>query len=205
MQAVEQAKTIPGIITAAAERPLGILALMIIALAILAYLFFGRKQASMKVRLAVFAMLFIGVAAFAYAIAREAAPDGATARGEVVPPGQEKTPPPPPTIDGAYVLRIESADDYAACFLAGQNVASLSFGSAPVSVSINSYLSPGAMTTLRCEVTDQKPGSDRNPCWGAGIKLLRDEVVLLDWNPRCCGAGCRGGKAWEDSHSFVPF
>jgi hypothetical protein len=55
--------SIPGIIKEAATSPLGIFALMIVALAILAFFFF--KDAGTKVKLAIFLLLFLGVAVFA--------------------------------------------------------------------------------------------------------------------------------------------
>src|SRR5262245_21074597 len=57
------AKNLPQIIKESAASPLGILALMIIGLAILAFFFF--KQAGEKTRIGVFVMLFLGVAVLA--------------------------------------------------------------------------------------------------------------------------------------------
>ena|SRR5712691_7584668 len=56
-------QNLPEIIKQSAASPLGILALMIIALGALAFFFF--KEAPVKVRMAIFAMLFVGVAALA--------------------------------------------------------------------------------------------------------------------------------------------
>src|SRR6185503_162453 len=61
-------KSLPQIIKESAASPLGILALMIIGLAILAFFFF--RQAKEKTRIGIFAMLFVGVAALAGAIVR---------------------------------------------------------------------------------------------------------------------------------------
>ena len=61
---------LPAIISAAAQSTLGILALMIIALAVLAYIFFKGEGA--KVKVAIFSMLFIGVAGFAAVVIRSA-------------------------------------------------------------------------------------------------------------------------------------
>jgi hypothetical protein len=66
---------LPQIITAAAQSTLGILALLVVALSALAYVFFAR--ASEKARIGVFVLLFAGVAAFAVALMR-AAPAGVT-------------------------------------------------------------------------------------------------------------------------------
>jgi hypothetical protein len=63
------AKNLPEIIKASASSPLGILALMIIALAILAFYFF--KAASEKARIMIFVILFVGVAALAGVIMRQ--------------------------------------------------------------------------------------------------------------------------------------
>jgi hypothetical protein len=59
-------KNIPEIITKAAESHLGILALMIIGLAILAFFFF--RGADVKVQVVIFVMLFFGVVAFGVAV-----------------------------------------------------------------------------------------------------------------------------------------
>lgn len=56
----------PGIIASAAQSPLGILALTIIVLSVIAYLFLGR--ASERVRVAAFVLLFVGAAGLAYTI-----------------------------------------------------------------------------------------------------------------------------------------
>jgi fucose permease len=59
-------KTIPEIIHQAAGSQLGLLALMIIGLAILAVFFF--RRADVKVQLSLFIMLFLGVVAFGVAV-----------------------------------------------------------------------------------------------------------------------------------------
>lgn len=59
---------LPEIITAAAQSYLGILALLSIALAILAYFFFAK--ASEKVKVGIFVLLFVGVIAFGAAMFR---------------------------------------------------------------------------------------------------------------------------------------
>jgi hypothetical protein len=58
----ELVKSLPEIIKQSATSPLGILALMIIGLAILAFFFF--RGASERARIVIFVMLFFGVAAF---------------------------------------------------------------------------------------------------------------------------------------------
>jgi hypothetical protein len=77
----------PGIIASAAQSPLGILALTIIVLSVLAYLFFG--GASERVRVGAFALLFVGAAGLGYAILRAHQPAPA-------PKAVTGTPPPPP-------------------------------------------------------------------------------------------------------------
>jgi hypothetical protein len=67
----ELAKSLPEIIKQAATSPLGILALMIIGLAILAFFFF--RGASERTRLVIFVMLFFGVAAFGAVVMHQAA------------------------------------------------------------------------------------------------------------------------------------
>ena len=67
----ELAKSLPEIIKQAATSPLGILALMIIGLAILAFFFF--RGASERTRLVIFVMLFFGVVAFGAVVMYQAA------------------------------------------------------------------------------------------------------------------------------------
>ncbi len=62
---------LPAIISEAAKSPLGIFALMIISLAILGFFFF--KEATEKTRIAIFVMLFVGVAVFGLSIVRTTA------------------------------------------------------------------------------------------------------------------------------------
>jgi hypothetical protein len=76
----ELAKSLPEIIKQAATSPLGILALMIVGLAILAFFFF--RGASERARLAIFVMLFFGVAAFGAVVMHQAA----KTRSEDAPP-----------------------------------------------------------------------------------------------------------------------
>lgn len=64
----ELSAQLPAIIGEAAKSPLGIFALMIISLAILGFFFF--KEASEKTRIAIFSMLFVGVAVFGLSIVR---------------------------------------------------------------------------------------------------------------------------------------
>jgi hypothetical protein len=59
-------KSFPEIIKQAATSPLGILALMIIGLAVLAFFFF--RGAPVKVRVVIYVMLFFGVVAFGVAL-----------------------------------------------------------------------------------------------------------------------------------------
>jgi hypothetical protein len=62
------AESLPGIISAAAQSNLGILALLIVALSVLAFFFFAK--ASEKVKVGIFVMLFLGVIAFGMAMFR---------------------------------------------------------------------------------------------------------------------------------------
>lgn len=63
----------PGIIREAAKSPLGLFALMILVLAVLAFFFF--RTASERTRVAIFLLLLIGVASFTVAIFRTPPPD----------------------------------------------------------------------------------------------------------------------------------
>jgi hypothetical protein len=85
----EGVKTIPDIIKAAAERPLGIFALMIICLSLLAFAFF--RGANQYVQLAIFLCLFGGVVAFGFSLRSE--PNKGPARGESSTSAPTSTPP----------------------------------------------------------------------------------------------------------------
>ncbi len=65
------AQQLPSIIEQAARSPLGLLALMVIALAILGLVFF--RGASERTRVGIFVLLFMGVAAFGVAAVRSTA------------------------------------------------------------------------------------------------------------------------------------
>lgn len=65
-------KSLPDIIKAAAQSQLGILALLVVALSILAYVFFAR--ASVKTRVGIFVLLFAGVIGFGAAVLRASDP-----------------------------------------------------------------------------------------------------------------------------------
>ena len=60
----------PSVIAEAAKSPLGIFALMILALSVLGFVFFRRS--SEKTRTAIFILMFVGVASFGYATFRSA-------------------------------------------------------------------------------------------------------------------------------------
>jgi hypothetical protein len=68
-------ENVPNIIGEAARSPLGLLALMIIALSVLAFFFF--RSSSDKVRAAMFVLLFVGVVCFGVAAVRSI-PSGST-------------------------------------------------------------------------------------------------------------------------------
>ena len=61
-------KSLPDIIRAAAQSQLGILALLVVALAILAYVFFAKS--AIKIRVGIFVLLFAGVVGFGVALFR---------------------------------------------------------------------------------------------------------------------------------------
>ena len=64
----EAVKSLPDIIAAASKSPLGVVALSVIALGVLAYVFF--KEARERTRVAVFVLIFGGLAAYVTALAR---------------------------------------------------------------------------------------------------------------------------------------
>jgi len=72
-------KSLPDIIKAAAQSQLGILALLVVALSILAYVFFAK--AAMKIRVGIFVLLFAGVVGFGVAMFRASAAGGPTGTG----------------------------------------------------------------------------------------------------------------------------
>lgn len=88
---------LPQIISAAAQSQLGILALLSIALSVLAYFFFS--SASEKVRVGIFAMLFVGVIGFGVAMFRMPSPGPSPKSEARVDEGGAvaATPPQPPT------------------------------------------------------------------------------------------------------------
>jgi hypothetical protein len=93
---------LPQIINAAAQSQLGILALLSIALSVLAYFFFS--AASEKVKVAIFAMLFLGVIGFGVAMFRTPQPTqastavdtGTNGSGDKDRDGAASAAPPPP-------------------------------------------------------------------------------------------------------------
>ena len=66
-------KAVTDIIRAASTSPLGIFALMIVAVSVLAWIFF--KDAGERLRAGIFIMLFVGVAAYGFAIANSMSGD----------------------------------------------------------------------------------------------------------------------------------
>lgn len=68
---MDLAEQLPAIIAEAARSPLGLFALMIVSLAILGFYFF--RQASERTRIAIFVMLFVGVAVFGVSIVQTGA------------------------------------------------------------------------------------------------------------------------------------
>lgn len=95
------AEHLPQIISAAAQSQLGIMALLSVALAVLAWAFFA--GASEKVRVGIFVLLFAGVAGFGVAMFR-AAP--AASAATLAPPTTDAAPPAP---DPAAALSPEAA------------------------------------------------------------------------------------------------
>ena len=66
-------KSLPDIIKAAAQSQLGIMALLVVALSILAYVFFAK--AAVKIRVGIFVLLFAGVIGFGVAMFRASDPN----------------------------------------------------------------------------------------------------------------------------------
>lgn len=80
-------KSLPDIIKAAAQSQLGILALLVVALSILAYVFFAK--ATVKIRIGIFVLLFAGAIGFGVAMFRASdvglppVPAAATAKSDI--------------------------------------------------------------------------------------------------------------------------
>jgi multisubunit Na+/H+ antiporter MnhG subunit len=70
-------KTVPEIIRAASASALGILALLIVILGVLAYVYF--KSAPIKIRIGIFIALLFGASLYAFAIEKAAQSSGMTA------------------------------------------------------------------------------------------------------------------------------
>ena len=75
---------LPEILERASASPLGILALMIVALSLLGFFFF--REASERTRLATFALMFIGVAVFGFAVVGDSGSSDAESTREGVQP-----------------------------------------------------------------------------------------------------------------------
>ena len=93
-------KNLPDVIKAASSSPLGILALMIVALAGLAFYFF--KSSSEKVKIGIFVMLFCGVALYGYEL-RSASQNKHNVYGTVIDSNNNSIP-------GAVVTILETGD-----------------------------------------------------------------------------------------------
>ena len=78
-------KSLPDIIKAAAQSHLGILALLVVALSILAYVFF--VKAAVRIRVGIFVLLFAGVIAFGVAMFRASDANPAPASSAVAAKG----------------------------------------------------------------------------------------------------------------------
>ena len=76
----------PDILEQAAKSPLGIFALMILALAVLGFFYF--RKSSERTRTAIFVMMFVGVAFFGWATVRTASQSQVASSGGGMPPTQ---------------------------------------------------------------------------------------------------------------------
>ena len=94
-------KSLPDIIKAAAQSQLGILALLVVALSILAYVFFAK--AAVKVRVGIFVLLFAGVIGFGVAVLRASDAD--------LPPASSVGTPKGPLSKEARTLLTAAASD----------------------------------------------------------------------------------------------
>ncbi len=98
------AQQLPQIIAAAAQSELGILALLVVALAALAYVFFAR--ASERARLGVFVLLFAGVVGFAAAMFQAAPREPTHAKADRAPASSPEA----LSAEAQVVLRAAAAD-----------------------------------------------------------------------------------------------
>jgi hypothetical protein len=188
----------PGIIASAAQSPLGILALTIIVLSVLAYLFFGR--ASERVRVAAFALLFVGAAGLGYAILRAQQP---AATAEASKPAAPAARPPPKlvTIDLPVELEGDAVRVAAKHVLAGDapGAGTVTFrfvkqtGKSPVDVEIQRARTGEKITTSGHIQTNGE--------WRSQTKPLRDlageRLRIFRWAPGFLNQmGSGGGAAY---------
>ena len=96
------------IIDSARESTLGIVGLMILAISVLAFLFFGRE--GVRVKIGVFLLLLLGVVTFTYSVVLETHPNIVTAAALPAPtptPTPTPTPAPTPAPAPAPVARVD--------------------------------------------------------------------------------------------------
>jgi hypothetical protein len=100
------AEQLPTMIAEAAKSPLGLFALMVISLSILGFFFF--REASEKTRVAIFVMLFLGVAAFGISIVQTDANTKSMAEPGAVAGTDEKPVDDAPeiSIDGTWAAKV---------------------------------------------------------------------------------------------------
>jgi hypothetical protein len=151
-------KELPDTIRAAAEKPLGIIALMVIALSVLAYLFF--KNAGAKVTVPIFLVLFGGVVAFCTAYTIEA---GKTADHHDSSPSPTPSPVPTPTpVTPTATPSPQPTPTPAAATPTGQRSDA---GPLPPRVDLTK------LAKLECNY----------PGWG-NLELVRDGSLSVGWN-----------------------
>jgi hypothetical protein len=166
----ELIKTIPEIIEAASKSPLGILALMVVALALLAYFYF--KDAGQRTRVRIFMVLFLGVVLYATAIVRESG-SGAQVTSS---PGSERGADSNASSDSEVHVRGQITDEQD---VALESVLVVSVeGLAPVFSDSNGIfdlvvsLTPGQTSVLKLSKTGFLPQSEIvRPPVGSGLQI----------------------------------
>ena len=196
----------PGIIASAAQSPLGILALTIIVLSVLAYLFFG--GASERVRVGAFALLFVGAAGLGYAILRahQPAPQPA-ADAAPAPSPKPVTPTPPAPAPKAVTIELPVEREGDAVRVAAKHRLA---GDAPPPGTVTfRFVKQTAKSPVDVEIQRARDGAkittsghiQANDEWRSQTKALRDlageRLRIFRWAPGLLNQmGSGGGAAY---------
>ena len=104
------AEHVPAILRAAAESTLGMVGLMVVVLAVLAYLFFSREHAGVKV--GIFVLLFLGASLYTYSVVLESKPTAETAVIIAQPPASAPSAPPRSVPPAVALRRVDCGESW---------------------------------------------------------------------------------------------